>query len=117
MINTSNIISDNVAARKKINDLFNIYITYDKNNEMYFNYLNYFCTPYVKIEGEKIFADYIDNTYLRLKPGEDGLLDIILQFKYYRDDHYLYGYSNIKIATYRIFNISDDKPKFLIYKV
>jgi hypothetical protein len=34
MINTSNIISDNVAARKKINDLFNIYITYDKNNEM-----------------------------------------------------------------------------------
>ena len=104
----------------KLDNLLNIYVNYTKDSsgeiELFFNYINYICTPYVKFRGEYLALDYIPGTYLRLKKGEDGLLDIVLQFKYYKDQHSLHGYKNVKVATYKIYNVSDDKPKFLIYK-
>lgn len=104
----------------KLADFVNVYVNYIKNDDntidLYFNYINYICTPYVKFRGENLALDYIPSTYLKLKPGEDGILDIILQFKYYKDQHLLYGYKNVTIASYKIYNVSDDKPKFVIYK-
>ena len=115
-VNTSSLTSNN----DKLNNFLNIYVNYTKDStgeiELFFNYINYICTPYVKFRGEYLALDYIPGTYLRLKKGENGLLDIVLQFKYYKDQHSLHGYKNVKVATYKIYNVSDDKPKFLIYK-
>ena len=84
---------------------------------MYFNYFNWFDSPYVKIEnGTELLLDTIEGTYLKLSPGEDGILDIVLQFKFYVGG-VLYGYKNVKALSYRIFNLSDDKPKFLVQKI
>lgn len=91
----------------------------DENNalELFFNYYNYLNTPYVKIEeGTKMKTDTIPGTYLRLKPGEDGILDIVVQFRYYVGNQ-LYGYRNARVLSYKVFNVSDDKPKFVIKKI
>lgn len=50
-----------------------------------------------------------------LKPGEQGELDIVVQARYYVGEE-LYGYRNIKMLTFKIHNLSDDKPKFYITK-
>jgi hypothetical protein len=103
---------------ENLKKFLNVYVHYKRNPDktltLYFNYYNYINTPYVRIDGNKTKMDTIDGTYLKLKPGEDGKLDIVIQIKYYYDDQRLYGIRNIKILTYKIWNLSDDKPKFLI---
>lgn len=98
----------------------NIYVQYDKSGDniiLYFNYMNLYNTPFVKIN-DGVQSDYIiDNTYLKLYPGEDGILDIDVQIRNYSDNRTVDALANIKIASYRIFNVSDDKPKFLIQKI
>ena len=101
--------------------MLKLYVNYKKNADdntidLYFNYFNWFNTPYVKIVDNKTYIDTIPETYLKLKSGEDGMLDIIIQVKYYNGDE-LYGYKNIKVLGYHIWNLSDDKPKFLVQKV
>ena len=98
--------------------MLKLYVNYKKNADdntidLYFNYFNWFDTPYVKIIDNKTYIDIIPETYLKLKSGEDGMLDIIIQVKYYNGDE-LYGYKNIKVLGYHIWNLSDDKPKFLV---
>ena len=53
---------------------------------------------------------------MSLKPDEDVVLDIVTQFRYYKGGT-LCGYRNVKLASYQIYNISDDKPKFLIKNI
>jgi len=105
---------------KKLSKFMNIYINYRKNSNqsitLFFNYINYLNTPFLKIVDSSVKIDTIERTYLKLDPGQDGKLDIMIQLKYYYDERKLYGYKNIKLMTYHIWNISDDKPKFLIYK-
>ena len=105
---------------KHLRKLLNVYVNFNKDSEdginLYFNYLNFISTPFVRFYGSKLKIDTIDRTYLKLRPGEDGKLDIVVQFKYYSDSTHLYGYKNLKLVTYHIWNISDTKPKFLIYK-
>ena len=101
--------------------MMKLYINYKKNPEtktldLYFNYFNWFDTSYIKIIDNKTYIDTIEGTYLKLEAGKDGFLDIIIQVKYYNSDE-LCGYKNIKVLSYHIWNISDDKPKFLIQKV
>lgn len=114
-----NPLSDNCD----ISEQLKIYASYKRdraNNDsltLYFNYFNYFNSPYLKIEnGCDIKIDTIDGTYLKLKAGEDGILDLVVQFRYYNGGQ-LTGYKNCKILSYHIYNISDDKPKFLIQKI
>lgn len=101
--------------------LLRLYVnySYDRDRQaidLYFNYFNYFDSPYVKIEnGVDVKLDTIRSTYLKLEPGQDGYIDVIAQFKYYEGDQ-LYGYKNVTLLSYRIYNISDDKPKFLMSK-
>ena len=102
-----------------IKDLLKIYVNYkaaDDGITLYFNYFNYLNTPYIKIEGTKYYPQVIDTTYLKLKPGEEGTLDIIVQFKCY-DNEQLIGTKLGTLLTYKITNTSDDKPKFLINEV
>lgn len=118
----------------------------DMDNEngivLYFNYSNYLNTPFIKLDEYKtieydsdgkpvldenghakrifqeyrVFSEILEGTYLKLSPGENGKLDIVLQFRYL-DDNTVRGVKNVKVLTYQIFNISDDKPKFVIREV
>ena len=124
--NSNNIIDNymyvNITDSEKtfVNKFMNIYVNYKKEDDdsitLYFNYNNYLATPYVKIDNGKIKTDIIKGTYLKLKSGESGVLDILVQFKYYEKTE-LYGYKNVVLVSYEIYNISDDKPKFLIRKI
>jgi len=104
-----------------VDKLLKIYVNYKKENDrsitLYFNYYNYISTPYIKFSNGTTTIDTRSGTYLKLKNGEDGLLRIELQFKHYDTDGDMFGFTNIVVATYRIFNVSDDKPKFVIHKV
>ncbi len=97
-----------------------LYVNFKKSQddgtvELYFNYFNWFDSPYIKLIGTKEYVDTIAGTYLKLKAGEDGVLDIIIQLKQYVDQK-LVGYRNIRVLSYHIWNLSDDKPKFLLQK-
>jgi len=61
-------------------DLMKLYVNYKKSDDgivLYFNYFNYLNTPYVRIEQNKVYPDYIDGTYLKLAPGESGAVNIV----------------------------------------
>ena len=115
-------LDDKSLDREQIEQLSRIYVNYRKYDdggpkiELYFNYMNYLDSPYLRIVDNKTYIDTIDNTYLRLKQDENGTLDIVIQFRYYKGGN-LYGYRNVKLASYQIYNISDDKPKFLMKKI
>lgn len=103
-----------------LSQFLKLYANYKKNSDsntidLYFNYFNWLDSPYIKLDGVKQYVDTIDSTYLKLKSGEDGILDVILQIKYYSDQK-LRGYRNVKVLSYHIWNISDDKPKFVVKK-
>lgn len=49
-------------------------------------------------------------------PDESGLISIVLQFRQYLNG-ILIGVYNASVATFKIYNISDDKPKFVIEKL
>lgn len=97
-----------------------IYVNYKKNSDnklvLYFNYFNYMETPYIKIKDGDQYPDIIDNTYLKLNPDESGILDVVVQFRYYYGNK-LYGIKNIKTLSYMVYNVSDDKPKFVMKKI
>ena len=101
-------------------ELLRIYVNYGKCDDggirLYFNYMNYLNSPYLKMADNKTYIDTMDNTYLSLKPDENGILDIVTQFRYYKGGQ-LYGYKNVTLASYQIYNISDDKPKFFIKRI
>lgn len=97
-----------------------LYVNYKKTDKkqivLYFNYFNYLETPYVIYRDGLVYPDIVDNTYLKLNPGESGVLDVVVQFRYYYGNR-LCGVKNIKTLSYMVYNVSDDKPKFVIKKV
>lgn len=110
-------------SREQVEELSRVYVNYgkceedgDKRIQLYFNYMNYLNSPYLCVRDGRAYVDLVDNTYLRLKPDENGVLDIVTQFRYYKGGT-LCGYRNVKLASYQIYNISDDKPKFLIKNI
>ena len=117
-----NYVHMNITDDEKtsVNKFMNIYVNYKKEDDdtttLYFNYNNFLASPYLKLDNGKTKTDIIPNTYLKLKSRESGILDIMLQFKYY-DRTELYGYRNVILVSYEIHNTSDDKPKFLIRKI
>lgn len=97
----------------------------------YFNYKNFTDPQYVKYErGEGDNAPsssvynstdkQIEHTWLALRPGESGRLDLSVDFLKYGKlsssdiDQSVLGLYVQNIATYYIMNVSDDKPKFII---
>lgn len=103
-----------------IKDLTKIFVNYKRDTEtgkivLYFNYFNYLNTPFVKIKDNKVYPEIIPSTFCEIMPGENKPLDIMIQFKY-TNGGVLYGVKNAVLASYQIFNVSDDKPKFVIQK-
>lgn len=102
--------------------LTDIYVNYRRDSDLngitlYFNYSNYLNSPFIKLDDDyRPLIDTIDGTYLKLKSGESGYLDIVIQVKH-KEDGALVGYTNIRLVRYQIFNISDDKPKFILRMV
>lgn len=101
-----------------LSNYLNVYSNYSKIDGkivLYFNYSNYLNSPYVKTKNGKTTLSIIPRTYLKLDQGKDGYLDIVVQFKKYNSDKNIEFYKNVILITYHIYNISDDKPKYLIY--
>ena len=85
--------------------------------ELYFNFQNLFSSPYsFRTKHGHYAVEFKPNTYLKLGSGEDGYLYIILQFKYFDSNGDICGLRDLPILTYHIFNVSDDKPKFILTK-
>ena len=115
------------VAPEEISEYLKLYVNWRKyDNELYpeqqeielfFNLPNLFMTPYsYRNKDGRYVPEYKPSTYMRLKSGEDSYLYIILQFKYYDMTGKLCGVRDLPILTYHIFNVSDDKPKFVITK-
>lgn len=97
-----------------------LYVNYKKTDKnqivLYFNYFNYLETPYVMFRDGHVYPNIVDNTYLKLNPGESGVLDVVVQFRYYYGNK-LCGVKNVKTLSYMMYNVSDDKPKFVAKKI
>ena len=112
------------ATPEEISNYLKIYVNWKKYKngdndeiELFFNYPNLFLSPYsYKTKNGYFTTEYKPNTYLKLKSGQDGFLYIVFQFKFYDSAGILCGVRDLPIITYRIFNVSDDKPKFVITK-
>ena len=111
------VVAEPTVENTSLEKLLKIHVNYKKEDNgtitLFFNCENYINTPYVKIDGGRVYSDIIPGTYLKLNSGESGNLDIVAQFRYYSGDE-LFGYRNIKLLSYKISNLSDDKPKFMI---
>ena len=97
----------------------NLHISYAKSSNgivLYVNYQNYINSPYIKIKDGQPYMTTIDNTYCKILPGENSLIDIVLQFTQYLNG-VLMGVTDVRVATCKIYNVSDDKPKFVIEKI
>ncbi len=128
-INTESLTSDidfdkisfNCAySNTDFKDFMDIYVNYEVTKlgtiKLFFNYYNFMNSPFITYENGKQRIRAIDGTYLALDRGESGLLDIDVQFKAYFGNC-LYGIKTGTLVTYKLFNVSDDKPKFVIYKM
>ena len=115
------------VTAKEISEYLKLYVNWRKYDneeyppqeeiELFFNFPNLFMSPYSYRTTDGTYStEYKKNTYLRLKSGEDGYLYVIFQFKYYDMTGQLRGVRDLPILTYHIFNVSDDKPKFVITK-
>ena len=108
----------------EIADYLKLYVNWKKTSvdgnddqiELFFNLPNLFLSPYSFKNKTGFAVEYKNGTYLKLNSGEDGYLYVILQFKYYDVAGKLCGVRDLPILTYHIYNVSDDKPKFLITK-
>ena len=100
-----------------LDELLRIYVNYRKEGDkmiLFFNYNNLLDPPFWKMsDGGYPTVTTIGDSYLRLEPGENGFLNIYLQFRYYENGN-LRGCSTGRVLGYQIYNISDDKPKFVI---
>lgn len=112
-------VDQNGNPKIEIDGLDELYVNYKRDEDLngitlYFNYNNYLNSPFIKMdEYGRVLIDTIDSTYLKLKSGESGYLDVMIQVKH-REDNVVLGYTNVTLARYQIFNISDDKPKFIV---
>lgn len=110
-------VTKNNTNLKSLLDIYTNYeVMSDGKIRLFFNYYNFMNPPFIEIVNNRQQVKAIDGTYLMLDPGESGLLDIVVQFKAYYGGN-LYGIKNGTLMTYKIFNVSDDKPKFVIYKL
>lgn len=62
--------------------------------------MNYLNTPYVQKKAKAFTSHVIDSTYLKLDPGENGRLDIVVQLKYYVNETDIGGFKNVTVASY-----------------
>ena len=107
----------NVDIAKLLKVVINYKREYDDTITLFFNYNNYFAPSYETIDNDnRPTMNVLEGSYLKLKQGQTGFLDMNIQFKYYIDG-LLYGYRTGKVMTYEITNVSDDKPKFIIRPV
>ena len=110
------------VTEKDLKDFLKLYVNYRVNHEnneieLYFNYNNYFCTPYsYRNKFGEFVPMYKEGTFLHLNSGETGYLNVIVQIKYYNHLGSVCAVKDIPMLAYKIRNVSDDKPKFVILR-
>lgn len=106
-------------AIDKIKSMLRVYMNYKKSQNgivLYANYQNFVNSPFLCIRDGKTYIDKVPGTYAEIMPGENAELDIVLQFRRYNNKQ-LIGFQNVVVTTVQIYNLSDDKPKFLMKKL
>lgn len=109
----------------EIDDFLKLYVCYkyetDTSNRtitMFFNPQNITNSPYLYQRSDGMFAtEYKAGTFLTLHSGESGLLNVVLQYKYIDVYGDIQGVTNVTVARYKIWNVSDDKPKFFVSRL
>ena len=104
---------------KSIQDYMKIYVNYlvDSNDKihMYFNYNNFFCSPYsYRRRDGRYYTQFKPETYLHLEPGESGLLTNVIQFKYFDGDLNVRGIKDVPVLTYKIWKESMRNAKDVV---
>ena len=103
-----------------LKDFLKIYVNYMKDEitgdiTLFFNYNNFFNSPFVYRRDSGAFCtQYKPETYLKLAPGKSGMLTIMTQLQYIDGYGDIRGAKDLPLLAYKIWNVSDDKPKFVI---
>lgn len=97
-------------------DIYFTYKTTDSGIRIYANYQNYIETPYVELRDGLEYPVIKDGTYVKLEPGESGDLNCMVQLRYMYGGN-VRGIRDVVLASYRIYNVSDDKPKVVIRRI
>lgn len=116
--------SNKITANDLLGKL-KIYVNYERYTKpdihqeeirLYFNMQNLFLSPFYRKDSNSDITslEIKPSTYLSLDSGCDGYLDIAIQLNQKDPDGKLLYTSSLVVLTYHIYNISDDKPKFLI---
>lgn len=73
---------DDINVSADISKFLKLYVNYKKDSNdnitLYFNYINYINTPFLRIEDGKLYPEIIDRTYLKLDANQEGILDIVV---------------------------------------
>lgn len=106
------------VTEEDIKNFMKLYVNYERTGDsftLYFNYNNFIMSPFMYRRKDGSFhPEYKPYTYLKLAPGENGILEVDVQIQYFNEIGLICGVKDIQCLTYKIFNVSDDKPKFVI---
>ena len=79
-----------------------VYFSYQKSSDgitIYANYSNYLNSPFVKLNGSRLYVDTLERSYAEVKQDETKPLDIVLQFRQYSGDDVV-GIQNVVVASF-----------------
>lgn len=112
-------VIDYTITEEDVQDFLKLYVNYTYDDvdgiTLYFNYNNLFCSPYLYRRNNGLFSViFKQHTFKKIKPGENDNLDIIVQIRYHNFMGEVCGVKDIPVLSYKIYNVSDDKPKFII---
>ena len=102
-----------------IKKFMKLHICYSKESDgiaLYVNYQNYINSPYTKLSDSKMYMKQLPATYAKIMPGASEIVTICIQFRQFINGIVI-GMQDIQVATYKIYNLSDDKPKLIISKL
>lgn len=107
------------VTESDVKDFLKLYVNFAKDEDgqiiLFFNYNNLFLSPYLyQRNNGKFYVEFKPETYKKIKPNESTNLDIVIQIKYFNQVGEVCGIKDIPVLSYKIYNVSDDKPKFII---
>ena len=107
------------VTESDVKDFLKLYVNFAKDEDgqiiLFFNYNNLFLSPYLyQRNNGKFYVEFKPETFKKIAPNESTNLDIVIQIKYFNQIGEVCGVKDIPVLSYKIYNVSDDKPKFII---
>lgn len=107
------------VTESDVKDFLKLYVNFAKDEDgqiiLFFNYNNLFLSPYLyQRNNGKFYVEFKPETFKKIAPNESTNLDIVIQIKYFNQIGEVCGVKDMPVLSYKIYNVSDDKPKFII---